>query len=230
MNQGKSHIGRLIPSAERTIQRFIGIFPVASQRNPGVFGDISAGANVSIRCRDNMRVVVFGLTMFEAFAEELGIELPELDIKTALAASIEDLMYGDRGAKNPLDEFVETCGVLAYEGRLEANKHYTIVSDLTCLHLRSCWEVYLEHRRRVGQPADASALRPLRRMLRENHQRGGYVKDLGKVATLGERRVRTIAIDLEQAGEFLDVDEFPVGTDRSWGGAREAVQAWHDRD
>ena len=30
--------------------------------------------------------------------------------------------------------------------------------------------------------------------------------------------------------ERLDVDEFPVGSDRSWGGARDATQAWHDRD
>ncbi len=196
-----------------------------------VLGVIPGGANVSQRCRDNLRVVVLGLTMFEAFAQTMGVTgLPELDVEAALAASIADLMDGEQGAKSPLDLFLETCSVLAYNGVLVENRHWAMVGGLTCLHLRSCWELYLEHRRRVGQPVDGGALRPLRRMLRENHQRGGYVKDLGKVASIGERRVRTIAIDLQQASEFLDVDEFPVGSDRSWGGARDAMHAWHDRD
>jgi hypothetical protein len=181
----------------------------------------SAGANVSTRCRDNMRIVVFGLTMFEALAEELGIELPELDIEAALAASINDLMDGDRGAKNPLDEFVETCSVLAYEGRLEPNKHYTVVNDLTCLHLRSCWEIYLEHRRRVGKGEPAGGLRAIRRMLKENLDRNGYVKELDKTVTLGTGRPRTVAIDLKQAGEFLDVDLFPIENARPWYGTQE---------
>ena len=105
-----------------------------------------------------------------------------------------------------------------------------MVGGLTCLHLRACWEVYLEHRRRIGQAVDASALRPLRRMLRENHQREGYVKDLSKVVAMGDRRVRTVAVDLEQAAEFLDVDEFPEGSNRHWGGVRGAMDAWHERD
>ena len=120
--------------------------------------------------------------------------------------------------------------MLAYNGVLVEGRHYAVVGGLTCLHLRSCWEVYLEHRRKVGQPEDPNALRALRRLLRENHQRGGYVKDLGKQVAMGDRRPRTVAIDLRQAAEFLDVDDFPQGTDRTWGGAREAMQSWHDTD
>ena len=192
---------------------------------------IPGGENMSIRCRDNLRVVVFGLTMFEAFAAAMGVkDLPELDVEAALSASIADLMDGEQGAKSPLDLFIETCSVLAYNGVLVEDRHWAVVGGLTCLHLRACWEVYLEHRRRIGQPVDTSALRSLRRMLRENHQRNGYVQDLGKVVSMGERRVRTIAVDLDQAAEFLDVDEFPVGTNRHWGGARGAMDTWHERD
>jgi len=185
-----------------------------------VLARIPGGNTVSLRCRDNLRVVVLGLTMFEAFAESMGIDdLPELDVEAALHASIEDLMDGEKGAKNPLDLFVETCSVLAYNGALVPDKHFAVVDGLTCLHLRACWEVYLEHRKRVGQAEETSGLRVLRRLLRENHARGGYVKDLGKQVQMGDRRPRLVAIDLTQAALFLDVDEFPEVLSRSWGGS-----------
>lgn len=204
---------------------------VAKRITDDVLARIAGGPKVSIRCRDNLRVVVLGLTMFEEFAQTMGVTgLPELDVEAALSASIADLMDGEQGAKSPLDLFVESCSVLAYNGTLLEDRHWAVVGGLTCLHLRSCWEVYLEHQRRVGQPVDATALRPLRRMLRENHQRGGYVKDLGKVVSMGDRRVRTVAISLGEAGEFLDVDEFPEGSNRTWGGARDAMGAWQERD
>lgn len=180
---------------------------------------IPGGHNVSSRCRDNLRVVVFGLTMFEAFARKMGVlELPELDVESALRASVDELMDGEKGAKNSLDLFIETCSVLAYNGNLIENKHYAMVEGLTCLHLRSVWEIYLEHRRKTGQQIDASAFRALRRMLRENVDRGGYVKDISKQILLGDQRPRTIAIDLDQASKFLDVEEFPQSTNRTWGG------------
>ena len=204
---------------------------VATRITDEVLARIPGGTKVSIRCRDNLRVVVLGLTMFEAFAEAMGVfGLPELNVEAALSASIADLMDGEHGAKSPLDLFVETCSVLAYNGALLENRHWAVVGGLTCLHLRSCWEVYLEHQRRVGQPVDGGALRPLRRLLRENHQRGGYVKDLGKVVSMGDRRVRTIAIALDEASEFLDIDEFPEGSNRTWGGARDAMGTWHGGD
>jgi hypothetical protein len=108
--------------------------------------------------------------------------------------------------------------------RLEPNKHYTVVNDLTCLHLRSCWEIYLEHRRRVGKGEPAGGLRAIRRMLKENLDRDGYVKELDKTATLGTGRPRTVAIDLKQAGEFLDVDLFPIENARPWYGVQDYVE------
>jgi hypothetical protein len=80
----------------------------------------------------------------------------------------------------------------------------------------------------VGQPVDAAALRPLRRMLRENHQRNVYINELSKIVSMGDQRVRTVAISIDQASEFLDVDTFPEGFNRTWGGARDAIDTWHD--
>ena len=194
----------------------------ASSITDRVLAAVGGGENVSLRCRDNLRVVVFGLMMFEAFAQHMGVSnLRELDVEAALRTSVDDLMDGEMGAKNPLDTFIESCSVLAYNGSLIPDKHYTVIDGLTCLHLRSCWEIHLEHRRRTGQPDESNGLRALRRLLRENHERDGYVKDLSKTVSMGERRPRTIAIDLQQAAEYLDVDEFPRADSRSWGGSRD---------
>ena len=202
----------------------------AAEITDRVLAVIPGGQSVSLRCRDNLRVVVFGLTMFEAFAEHLGVtELPALDVEVALSASIADLMDGEQGAKNPLDLLIETCSVLAYNGTLFDDRHYVVVDGLTCLHLRSCWELYLEHQRHVGQVEAAAGLRVIRRLLRENHQRGGYVKDLSKTVSMGDRRPRAIAVDLTQAALFLDVDEFPKGHQRTWGGARDEMTTWQER-
>jgi DNA primase len=182
--------------------------------------EVPGGDNISHRCRDNLHVIVFGLKMFEKFAEQLGVEIPVLDYTAAVSGSIVDLMDGEKGAKSQLDHFLETCSVLAHNGTLIENTHYAVIEQQTCLHLRSCWEVYLEHKRKTGQQVDASALRALRRLLRENHERSGYVKELSKIVIMSDRRVRTIALDIEQAGEFLDVESFPISQERAWGGAR----------
>jgi len=204
---------------------------LATRITDQVLQRIPGGTKISQRYRDNLRVIVLGLTMFETFAATMGVNgLPELDVEAALSASITDLMDGEQGAKSPLDLFIETCSVLAFNGGLVENRHWALVTGLTCLHLRSCWEVFLEHQQRIGQHVDASMLRALKRMLRENHQREGYVKDLGKIVAMGERRVRTIALDLEQASTFLDVETFPQGIVRTWGGSREALRNWNTRD
>lgn len=180
-----------------------------------VLEEIPGGRSVSLRCRDNLRVVVFGIKMFHRFAEHLGVTgLPAPDLRVALSASIVDLMDGEHGAKSPLDLFVETCSVLAHTGRLFDGQHYVIVDGMTCLHFRSCWECYLEHQRRVGQEVPADR-RVIRRMLRENLERGGYVKELSKTVELGDRRLRTVALDLDRAAEFLEIDPFPERSEDS---------------
>ena len=105
----------------------------AAQTTDQVLRAVPGGESISRRCRDNLCVIVFGLSMFKAFAVHLGVtEMPDLDIEAALSASIADLMDGEQGAKNPLDLFVETCSVLAYDGRLFARRHYVVVDGLTC--------------------------------------------------------------------------------------------------
>ena len=185
-----------------------------------IISDAVGGETCSIRCRDNLRVVIFGLTMFEAFAQSLGVALPRLDVLPAVSACIADVMDGECGAKSSLDAFVEACSVMAHNGDLAEDKHYAVVDGLTCLHLSSTRALYLEHRRRAGLAEETNGMPALRRQLKESFDRDGYVKALDKQVTLGGRRLRTIALDLTQAADRLDVDPFPATRERSWGGSR----------
>lgn len=185
-----------------------------------VLASLPEAERCSLRCRDNLRVTVFGLSMFGAFAERMGVDLPEVDLGPVLSACITEVMDGEKGGRSPLDAFVETCSTLAHNGILVENRHYAMINGLTCLHLRSCFDLYLEHLRRTGQPEDTNGLPALRRLLRESRERTGYVHEIDKLVDLGGRRVRTVALDLEEAGHFLDVDPFPISQNRTWGGNR----------
>ncbi|MCP4678084.1 MAG: toprim domain-containing protein [Deltaproteobacteria bacterium] len=203
----------------------------ASSIADALINEIPNSNNISLRCRDNLRIVTFGLIMFETFAEEMlglsadkGAALPDLDLKGALTACINDLMDGEQGAKTALDEFVETVAVMAYEGRLEEDKHWAVINNEVCVHLRSTWEIYLEQRRRAGKPDMPGGLRAIQRQLRESLSRDGYVKETAKVISMNGRAVKTIVLNLDQAGKHLDVDIFPEGNNREWGGSRRVSQ------
>jgi hypothetical protein len=180
--------------------------------------DVLPGADaVGMRCRDNLRVIAFGLRMFQQFAEEMGVQgLPAIDLPQAFGSTVQDMMDGERGGKNALDVFLEACSVMAYQGErhggLIEGRHYRFVDGLLCLHLRSVWEKYLEHVRRTNQTQAADSLPPVKRLAKENLERGGYVVELGKTVTMtsGSRRPRTMAINVAKAGEVLDFDGFPT--------------------
>lgn len=189
------------------------------------------GKAIPSRCHDNLVVMVFGLTMFEAFAASHGINLPELDIVPAMSACITDLLDGDRGAKDPLDHFLEALSTYALMGALQEGRHYAMVGGLLCLHLPTCYQVYLRERKSAGQDDDTNGLRALKRIVREKLERGGYVVEVGKRVNLGDQLVRTIAIDPEKVPDSLDVEEFPVTQERTWGRKRtDASAAWGQRE
>lgn len=176
--------------------------------------------NLSLRCRDNMRVLTFGLTMFEAFAAKLGVVLPELDLESALASTTAELMTGTRGAKNQLDNFLEDLAVMAHERIIEPDKDYAIVDEELRICLRPCWAKYLEFRQRTGQREATNGESALRRLIRENHAASGYVLDPSKTTSMGKENPRTVAIDIAAASTRLDLDGFPMSARRTWGGVR----------
>ncbi len=177
--------------------------------------------HVSARCRDNLRVVLFGIEMFRRFAEAMDVRLPDFDLAAPINSSIADLMDGDTGAKNLLDEFLETCAVLAHGGDLQENVHYAEIDGRLCIHVASCWEIYLERCARTRRPVPDRDTRALRKLINENHGRdNGYVADTSKSVSLDRHRLRTVAIDVRRASAFLDLDGFAVRERRSHGGSR----------
>ena len=48
--------------------------------------------------------------------------------------------------------------------------------------------------------------RQLKRMLRENHERGGYVEDISKIKVINGSRVRTTIINIKKAIQYLGLD------------------------
>ncbi len=177
------------------------------------------------RCRDNLAIMAMGLLAFRRFATEMGVALPEFDAVPAVAAVANDVSDGDRGPKDGLDLFLETIAALARNGKIIDSRHYAVVNGKLNLHLRSCHEVYLEHVRRTGAIDATNGLSALRRLVRENQERKGYVVKADHHVVLGGQRVRCVEIDFERAQEVLDVDDFPSGENRGWGGYR----GW-DRD
>ena len=197
-------------------------FRDAVARTDAALESMPHGDQLSPRCRDNLRVVTFGLLMFEAFATQMGVRnLPPYDLADALSSTIADLMQGERGAKSPLDLFVEECATMAYTGDLEEGVNWALINGDVVLHLPSCWQAYAERQARIrqGTSSTAAQLLAIHRMARESERRGGYVRDVGSAVRLRSARVRCLRIARERA-EFLDLDGFARGTDRNHGGRR----------
>ena len=114
-----------------------------------------------------------------------------------------------------LDRFVEAASVLALRdgnaGGLVQNRDYQVVGEKLYLHVPSAWSLYREHLRRTGQAVPPEEGRKaLRRLIKENLARGGFVIQIGKTVDMSpDHRPRTVVIDLDRAAETLVVDGFP---------------------
>jgi DNA primase catalytic core len=169
------------------------------------------------RDRDNLDVMIFGLTMFEAFAESLGIPLPELDVITAVTQLVQLSLDAGSASKDAFDRFMEDLTAYALMGALEEGRHYAMVNGLLCIHLGTCYQVYLTERRRAGLEDKTNGLPALRRIIREKQTSDSYVVQMDKRVYLGKQFVRTIALDLTKVPEKLTIDEFPITGERTWG-------------
>lgn len=185
-----------------------------------ICAEVSHADALASRDRDNLDVMIFGLTMFEAFAESLDITLPELDAVAAVRAIIEQNLDAGSTTKDAFDAFMEALAAYALMGALEEGRHYAMVNGLLCIHLRTCYQVYLTERRRAGLDDKTNGLPALRRIIKEKQGPNGYVVHLDKRVTMGKQTVRAVALDLTKAPDGLGLDEFPITNERSWGGVR----------
>jgi hypothetical protein len=116
---------------------------------------------------------------------------------------------------------MEDLTAYALMGALEEGRHYAMVSGLLCIHLSTCYQVYLAERRRAGLEDKTNGLPALRRIIREKEAQDSYVVQMDKRVYLGQQFVRTIALDLTKAPEALTIDEFPITSERTWGRSQE---------
>jgi len=174
------------------------------------------------RVFDNLLVVVTGLVLFEAWAEDLGIEVPDVDLASAIRRVLGNILDGggaDGVVKDGFDWFFEACGTYAHLGLLTDGTHYSWVDGMLHIHLPSCYEVYLAERRRTGQEDHTNGLRALRRIVTEKQRRASYVREVGRPIDLGNHKARCVVIDTSAVPDTLDVPDWPHAR-RTWGGGR----------
>lgn len=189
--------------------------------------------NVPPRPFDNLVVMVFGVMVFEAWAESLGVELPDIDLDSAFTTIVQTLLEGDGSqVKDAVDGFIESLSTYAHTGVLVENKHYTVIDDeghrvfmasakeraknkRLAINLSACHSAYLEQRKREGQPDETNGIRALRRAFEEKQGReGSYVLKVDHRVTLGSSRPRCVVIDPNHVPEALDFTMFPAAAIR----------------
>jgi DNA primase catalytic core len=170
------------------------------------------GRGLSPRVVDNLIAMSAGLLLCEQFAESLGVELPKLDPQIATDKIVSEILQGsgaDGCVRDSVDSFLESLSTYAHLGMLLEDRHFVFDSELLCLHLASCHEVYLAERRRTGQDDVTNGLRSLFRIVREKEQRRSYVASARYRTLVGGRVVDTVALDVTKIPASLSVSPFP---------------------
>ncbi|ACY13263.1 CHC2 zinc finger domain-containing protein [Haliangium ochraceum] len=169
---------------------------------------------VPLRIRDNLLVMTLGLHCFGAYADSLGVEIPEIPVEDVLPAMLEDLLDGSENVavKSGFDRFIEELSIMAIAGTLEHGRHYVYQNDSLALHFGSCHAAYCEHARRTGYEGEVVDRQAMRRLIKEHQHRDSYVRDVNVRVCFNGRsdRRRAVLIDIEKAKAILDVDDFPV--------------------
>jgi hypothetical protein len=165
------------------------------------------GRRVPPRLEMNLQVVAFGVHLFEQFVQTHGLEVPELDVRSAVNGLMDSVLDAGENVRNAFDQFLEMVPVLAIQGELEHETHYVMNGDHLHLHLASAYDRYREHSRRGDHGGELLDIRSLQRMVKENHERGGYVVDPSRSTSFGEkRRARAVVIDVTKT-DIIDADE-----------------------
>ena len=189
-------------------------------------------ANLKVEQRpfDNIMVMVFGLYMFDRWCQELGIETPEIDLQSLIKSVVGRILDGgsDGGSvKDSFDSFLEEISTYAHLGLLKEDTHYAYMGGKLCLHLRSCYEVYLAERKRTGRDDDTNGHRALLRIAKEKSGRNSYVTAVDRRVLMAKSYVRCIEVDKQLISDSLEIDFASEGTNRGWGGTRHT--AWGDQ-
>jgi len=176
---------------------------------------------VPVRVAENLTAMLLGVHLFEEFAAECGVDLPEdLGVRAAVDAVLADVLETDYGVKNALDAFLETLGVMAVQGHLRHRVHYVFAEGRLALHLESAYDAFRAHCKHINYEGEVVDMKALRRLISENRKQAGFVVTEGERVCFDGRdnRRRATIIDLSKT-TLVTADDFPQ-RDVFSGGAR----------
>ncbi|XGI84778.1 hypothetical protein ACEU6E_10905 (plasmid) [Halorutilales archaeon Cl-col2-1] len=162
--------------------------------------------------RTALQVSLFGLRIYEEFAEEHDVDVPidagnvDEDVEDALvhvAGNIGDLKAGRR--RSHLDDFVEMLGHASMSGYLEEDEHYTLLrgGEVLRFNLSRCYsKVRKYHRDHNLNNALFEKNEYLDRFRDSKDRDDTYVERVG-IPTSPINR--SVGIYLDEAGEKVDV-------------------------
>ncbi|MCA9542423.1 MAG: DNA primase, partial [Myxococcales bacterium] len=160
--------------------------------------------------RDNVIAMLCGLICYDQFAASLGCPLDGIAMDRAIMAVLAEVLEESGAVKSAADHFLEQLSAATIHGNVMSARHYLRDGPTLFLHFQSCHAAFREHCRRTAWTGEVLDEKALRRQLREEKERDGYVIDLSRQVSFQSPRDRRrcIVIDVEKASRHLDIDGF----------------------
>lgn len=173
--------------------------------------------------------MVVGILAFEAWAAELGVELPKsTGFEKAFVNIAKELLGGadsTEGAivfteqRDAVDELVAVLSNMATMGSLEYGANYLTRAPSSspggpptelCIHLPTALALYQKYCHERGIEDRTNGSKSIRTMLNEKMSRGSYVVELDQRVRFGRSgQLRCVVIDQRRIPESLLIDDFP---------------------
>lgn len=168
------------------------------------------------RIKDNLLIVTFGILVFNAWQQSLGLSVIPRPLDSTFRRMLETAFMDGPAPKDVFDRFLEQMSVYEHKGLLKEGVEYVVMSGGRLrLHLASCYELYLSEQRKSGREDETNGLRVLHRVAKEKSETDSYVLDASKrtdmrSATDGEERlqVRCVEIDQDKIPDWLEFKRF----------------------
>ena len=165
--------------------------------------------DIADRIQKNLVVMTFGFNQFMRFGKEFDIDCGDLTLALAEALTrARNAVCGEDGiTRDALDYMLEHLAVMAETGRLMNGRDYIIRESYGNIALRfnSCFAEFRKYHRETQLDGEMLNTPAYKGLLKENHERGGYVKDTQAVVKFGRQTKRAVVINYELA-ESLGID------------------------
>ena len=187
--------------------------------------ELLADAGITIADLDDMvmqgfQTVWFGITLYRAFADHVGLDAYEIVSERDLERSLMYLVDEGTGFEHVshLDRLLSLMARAADAGYIEEGRHFTLVSPRNgpetelCIQLDSAFDQVRRYCRDhdVRESDILNSGDDYRPRLRDNEEQGRYVTNTSKTASYEELgRRRSIAFDLNALD--AEVDDFSAG-------------------